>query len=531
MEEGEAASAQVINGSINGATEPVYLFVEYTNAALGPPQFEMTGTTTGRLLVAPPKWNTLQPGTYNDRISIKACYDAGCTRPVSGSPKTVDVTHTLRAASAAPALELSQYGVALAAAPHGRRLSQTLTVRDSAGAASLWSASSDAPWLRVTASGSAGGTLALTADDAGLAEGQYVATVTVRSDNTRITQPQALSVGLYVTRSARATTTPGRPATSPYEGLLLVNDPVRAQFYTAQRGIVTARHFYSGAVLATWTVAPSGSGDPGHIRSLAVSDDGRELYALEGSSQKVHVIDLVRSQIDRSFSTADLIDSGGALTYFRLNGRGLLLAQRGASSGISIGISPLLNPQTGAKEGALTLDGAGFNQLAVVPSQDGRYLYASREIGATRELLQVRPALNSKGTLFSRTATRDGFGILQPMPGGGVFNGLNVLQSVGDTLVAAASPVRDAMAATSSHPRTHVLLGGDGRVLVSTNPIYAAAGDDLWLFTSSGTLQARWKDGLYGNSVFLPFDTAMPARISSDGLRAVSDFKLIDLPN
>jgi hypothetical protein len=532
MEEGETASAQLINGAINGATEPVFLFVEYTNTALGQPQFEMTGTTTGRLLVAPPQWNTLQPGSYTDRVTIKACYDSACTRPVAGSPKTVDVSYVLKAAVPAPALELSQYGAAFTAAPHGHRLSQSVTVRDTGSSTSQWTASSDAAWLHVTPAGTAGGSLAMTADDAGLAEGQYTATVTVRSDNTRITQPQTLSVGLYVTRSARATTTSGRPATGPYEGVILAVDPVRPVFYAAQRGVITARHFYTGDVKATWTVAPSGSGEEGSVQSMAVSDDGRELYALERSTKKVYVIDLVRNQLDRSFSTADLTDNGGGLTFFRLNGRGMLLTNRGSASTISVGISTLLNPQTGTKEGNLALDGAGFNLLDVTPSQDGRYLFASREIGATRDVMQVRPAVNSKGTLFSRVAIREGGGLIQQMPSGGIMNGLDILQSVGDTMVTAPSPIRDAINALNSYSRTHLLLGSDGRMLISTNPSFGNAGDDLWLFGADGTLKLHWKDSTFDSEAFFPYSGgAMPARISSDGLRAVSDYKLVDLPN
>lgn len=534
LEEADPAGAQFVTGSIEGVTEPVFLFVEYTNTAISSAQFELTGTTTGRLTVNPRPWSALQPGTYQDRITVRACFDTACTRQVAGSPKSVDVTYRLRAATSSPALTLSQYGVAFAAAPHGRRLTQAVTVRDTGNDSSGWTASSDASWLRVTGAGVSGGSMTLSADDTGLAEGQYLATVTLRSDNPRITAPQTMRVGLYVTRQARAASTPGRPVEMPYAIPLVAVDPVRPVFYTAVDERVTARHFYTGAVLATWPLVPVTSPGiiPGKVLSMAVSDDGSELYALELTSQRVHVIDLNRLAVDRSFSVAalDRLASNGQLSFVRLNGRGLLFGNNSSAAIADIGASVFLNPQTGVTEGRLPLSGAGLNLANVVTSVDGRYLYTTRTFADT-ELLQVRPAINSKGVLFGRETVRPVLsGMLQAMPGGGVLAGLRPLQSVGDTLVDAPAPIRDALMAQNPNSIVTYALGRDGRMLIATNVGVQQLGSTWWLFAPDGQVQARWQDGTYDFNAFWPSYSAMPLCLSSDGLRAQSDYKLIDLP-
>lgn len=538
IEEAETAGSLAITGAINGATEPVFLFVEHTDVAISSAQFELTGTTTGKLTVNPRPWSALQPGSYKDRVTVRACFDSKCTREVVGSPKTVDVNFKLRAAAATPALELSQYGVAFAKAPHGKRLTHNVKVRDTVSDTSAWTATSDAAWLSVTPSGTSGGNLTLTANEAGLAAGQHLASVTVRSDNPRVTGAQTLAVGLYVTRSARAAEMSQRPhdydVDASLYGRAATMDPVRPVLYSTFTDRIVARHFYTGELLATWPLlGDTTSGSRGAILSLTVSDDGRELYALEQRSNSIHVIDLQRSRIDRSFSVAAVDGlftnfNAGRIVFFRLNGRGMLLANDGPFP--TIGVSTLLNPQTGAKEASLPLDGAGLHLLDLVPSVDGRFIYAGRSDGASRVLLQVRPAINAKGTVFARVVSVPG-GSPRPMPGGGVMDGFDVFQSTDSALIAAPSPIREALNALTFHPKVAWALGSDGRMLIGTNPYFSEPGADIWLFRADGTLQTRWKDASFNSQAFLPSFPLMSLSISSDGLRAQSDYKLIDLPN
>lgn len=217
----------------------------------------------------------------------------------------------------------------------------------------------------------------------------------------------------------------------------------------------------------------------------------------------------------------------GRIAYFRLHGRGMLLANDGPSP--TIGVSTLLDPQTGLKEASLPLDGAGLHLLDLVPSVDGRFIYASREEGSSSLLLQVRPAVNGKGTVFARVASVRA-GTPRAMPGGGVMADFDVFQSSDSALVAAPSPIRDSLNALTFHTRIASALGSDGRMLIGTHPSLPP-GADLWLFRADGTLQARWQDASFNSQAFLPAFPLMSLNISSDGLRAQSDYKLIDLPN
>ena len=38
---------------------------------------------------------SLGPGTYNDTLTLKACFDQACTRQVLSSPQTVPITYTV----------------------------------------------------------------------------------------------------------------------------------------------------------------------------------------------------------------------------------------------------------------------------------------------------------------------------------------------------------------------------------------------------------------------------------------------------
>src|SRR4029434_7371551 len=144
---------------------------------------------------------SLGPGTYSDTISIFACFDQACLRPVMGSPKHVAVSYTVTR-NPPPTLLLSDHGVAFASVPGRAHLTRTLSVRDSTGTASTWSAVSDAPQcVRLTSSGASGSPLTLSANPVGLADGFYEARVTVTSSNPAIAQAQTVRVGLYVSRA------------------------------------------------------------------------------------------------------------------------------------------------------------------------------------------------------------------------------------------------------------------------------------------------------------------------------------------
>src|SRR6266849_734215 len=176
-EEGQSVASQSITGSITGATGPVILKIAYTNQGIQFVTFTQLTPTRGRVDVTPQPTVALAPGSYSDTITVYACYDAGCTQPVTGSPKRVSVSYTIQPRNPPPTLLLSDHGVAFASVPSGAHLTRTLSARDSTGAASTWSATSNESWLTVTGSGNSSGFLMLSANPVGLPDGSYEARV------------------------------------------------------------------------------------------------------------------------------------------------------------------------------------------------------------------------------------------------------------------------------------------------------------------------------------------------------------------
>ncbi|HTF13262.1 MAG TPA: hypothetical protein VK643_01180, partial [Burkholderiales bacterium] len=90
-------------------------------------------------------------------------------------------------------------GVALASTPGLSKLASTVRVRDNLGLATNWTASSNQPWLTVTAGRTADGDLVLTANPAGLiSDTVNLATVTITSPDTTVENTKTILVGLWV---------------------------------------------------------------------------------------------------------------------------------------------------------------------------------------------------------------------------------------------------------------------------------------------------------------------------------------------
>ena len=62
----------------------------------------VTGDTTGQLTIFPKQPSQLGAGTFTDTITVRACLDNGCFRQIGGSPKTINVTYTVRSITATP---------------------------------------------------------------------------------------------------------------------------------------------------------------------------------------------------------------------------------------------------------------------------------------------------------------------------------------------------------------------------------------------------------------------------------------------
>jgi glucose/arabinose dehydrogenase len=114
----------------------------------------------------------LAPGTYTAPVTVTA---AGAT----GSPKTVDVTLTV--SPQAPALAVAPASLSFSGTQGGASpAAQSLSVTNTGGGSLSWTAADNQTWLSVSpASGSAPGTVAVSANTAGLTAGTYTGTVTI----------------------------------------------------------------------------------------------------------------------------------------------------------------------------------------------------------------------------------------------------------------------------------------------------------------------------------------------------------------
>jgi hypothetical protein len=83
----------------------IYFGVEQTyNGAVASLNYVETGPQSGRLDVRliPPQG--LRPGTYTDTVTLNACYDEGCRRPLNGSPATIAVIYEILAPPVPPTI-------------------------------------------------------------------------------------------------------------------------------------------------------------------------------------------------------------------------------------------------------------------------------------------------------------------------------------------------------------------------------------------------------------------------------------------
>ncbi|MFM2066124.1 MAG: hypothetical protein RLZZ584_1033 [Pseudomonadota bacterium] len=404
-EEGQSVAPKVLTGSITNATDPVIVTIAYTNRGLLAARFAFTGAVSGQVSVTPRETIDLAPGTYRDTVTVNACYDDLCARPVAGSPKSVPVTYTVRPPTPPPVLRLSDHGVAFAVTPGGSQLSRALIVRDTGSTAAGWKAVANAGWLSVTGSGASGGTLQLTARPAGLAAGLHEATVTVTADNPAISRTETVRVGLYLS-SVAAADSYAAPLVNPIAGIAdIANavDPFRPLHYASAASTIAANHVHTGARAATLNVPGAEFG------ALVTSDDGSRLYALNHSDNTVVVVNLDTLAVAGRYGLPQLLLQGDALKsarlYFaRIHGQpALLLTNVNVPVGaVSRNMVAVFKADSGELVGELFgASSREFTRLAV--SRDGSVAYAA-EAGLSGILSTTRVELraNSVGNLYGK---------------------------------------------------------------------------------------------------------------------------------
>lgn len=515
-EHGDEAQSQAIQGSLTGVQSPLTVLIEYTNRGIGSASFSSTSTTTGELTVTPKPSADLAPGVYADTITVRACYDAACSRQAAGSPRQVDVSYTVRPAAPAPVLAASERGIAFAAVPGGQRLSHSVIITEATGASSGWLAGSDAAWLTVTPSGSIGGALVLSADPSILADGTHLATVTVRSNGGNAVRDEILRVGLYKSGVAPADRLAEPLGTSG--GTSLVSDPVRPLVYVAYGNTLAAQHFHTGARVGTITLPSS------NVLTLAVSDDGRSLYSLnrDASTTSVTVVDLDTFQMSGQLQGLQFQGVGG-MTFSRVAGQPVLILNEG--SGFTAG-PPIISAESGVQIGAVNgLHGWDFTTFK---SAHGGVVY-SAEMGITggglrTTRIQLRanshsvyatitqtPPENVVSGLTDYAAHPDGSKVILSYYGSSlrqaVFTGTSLLWQGGlpGTGVSA----------------TDIEFLADGRCVT-------VSGNTLRLYALDNTVQFQWVGPTSGTSPFGGYSGTI--RVSSDGLRLLGNGVFVDLP-
>lgn len=137
---------------------------------------------------------TLAAGSYKGSLNVRLCRDSGCANQFPGAPVALPYELTVLPAgsatfSATPAMPLSASAQNGAAAPAPVSVAIAATGRS-------WTASSGAAWLKLSAtSGTGDGSLSVSYDATGLAQGTYNTSLTVTSnDSVVLTLPALLTV-------------------------------------------------------------------------------------------------------------------------------------------------------------------------------------------------------------------------------------------------------------------------------------------------------------------------------------------------
>lgn len=324
-EQGEPVAPQTVIATAFGTSQRVIGATSTNRAVL----VRVTTLQTGKaqLTLVPKAAVSLAPGVYKDTVTVTACEDMACARPLVGSPTELEVSYTVLAPVGPSVLQTSEQGVAFAQVPTGSALVRTLHVSESNGRSVLWTASSSAPWLAVTAGGTAGGALVLTADPSALSDGFHEAIVTLATTDTAVVKKDTVRVGLYKSASASAAALVDPPSGTWGDERFLA-DPVRPLVYALRGGVITAHHVYTGARVARLDL-----GAVNLLRGGVVGRDGRTLYAYGG--WEITAIDLDSFSKRYSFPLGSSL-SGATLALGRVAGDDVLLAnalETGAGTG------------------------------------------------------------------------------------------------------------------------------------------------------------------------------------------------------
>jgi hypothetical protein len=534
-EEGQSSVVpQVINGALTNVTGRIFVRIAYTDQGVQYAVFDELSPTTGRLTIAPKQPTRLPQGTIKDTVTVTACFDDPCTRHVNGSPKVVNISYIVKANSPQAVLKVSDHGIAFASVTGAAHLTRTLTVRETSGTATTftWSASANAAWLSVTPSGNSGGALVVTADASSLASGFHEALVTVTSSNPAISEPEIVRVGLYKSTSARASALTDPLVTDYYDlaATRFAPDPVRPLFYSAAGSKISAHHAYTGARTGLLEIPGADIGD------IALSDNGRRLYALNRVNRQIVVVDLDTFTVLRSYGFPQLLAwniQKTRIVYAVVNGQAVLAMSYANAPfrNTERGIAPVFKAETGEILGELYFS-YPWEHTRLAVSRDGSVIYvADGDLSGILSTQRVELRSNSLGNVYGKaTAETEGVGAasLADFATNEIGSRVLVLYFTSNYVMEAVFDGTSLRWTAGLAPSINSFNSAGDIEIDPYGRVFTRIGvDDLRLYRPDGSLAQQW------TNLLTPHVGSGPSgsmRISSDGLRLMGNGKLIDIP-
>lgn len=286
-------------------------------------------------------------------------------------------------------LVVSATGVAFSSLPNISLLTRDVKVLSTRGATDIpWTATSDQPWLNVTASGVTGAKLTLTANQGMLAaEKVHFANVTIKSTDAQIENQETIRVGFTISQVAATDLSVllDSPGTGNGFAPVIVASPVEPLVFANINGsVIKAYNIYSGNEERSFSNVVAGVG------GMTISGDGTRLYVYDEINKEAVEVDATTGLVLHKFSAISsdapmVISSGRAgLAYMRPDARPVL-----------VGVGPF------------AYDLSTQQQLAIATTA---YLPSSISLTTTQD-----PALivDYQGTLFRVTRSALKLGSLQ----------------------------------------------------------------------------------------------------------------------
>lgn len=418
-----------------------------------------------------PNLGTLTPGNHSANMLIRAYVNGDVISQQIAVTSKVD-SHRLYA---------SEDGAAFTSTPGWSRLTRTVQINDNFNRATPWTAVSDAAWLTVTGSGTAGANLVMTANPASLAaDSLSTATVTVSSSDPTVSEKVYLKVGLW-----KGSSTPSaNVVVSGTAYKYLANDAIRPYVYATTGGSsIDVYNVYTGTKVQTISAVGNAIG------SMVVSSDGQRLFAVDEGFKRVAVINLASMTKTSTLATSGPTYGGYSCIVPRITGVAVLVCSDRTAFRVADGkqIGDGTGPQfnmTAALAGSRIYDinaglspsGGSYYATDYSVIDGGKFLarfVSGAEMGSNGQDIAVSP---------------DGATVYTASGAPYVFN----TYSGSDMGQIGHLPEGDA------YPN-NVEVGSDGRVAGGISGWYSTW--DIWLYNAGGAIVGRYKVAGYARSL------------------------------